>query len=327
MAEPPGVGGAHPGGWAGQNNGPFFIAVMGSTTALALLFSAARIYCRLISIKRLAIEDYIVILSIVSPVAQWLTPQGTSANHLIQGNTHHKRRGRRCRCRERPRQAHCHVADKKRPARHLLHHSCGLDGHPRLHPAQACRCHSARQDSGPGPLASEGHVADFGRLLPHVGHHHSPCLGSLFTRGSPVGRGEGEVLEPGHPVHLYGGARRARGCVRLVPRHLSQPRHHEHDSDQLEEKAGPVVRAGLRVLVSGLGRCQRAGIGQSRRDANIVDQCRGSRRLQELYARNPPHDGEGLYIHHAKGDAVDEVSPSCPEPSVTAGISRPATGQ
>jgi hypothetical protein len=24
---------------------------------------------------------------------------------------------------------------------------------------------------------------------------------------------------------------------------------------------------------------------------------------------------------------VDEVSPSCPEPSVTAGISRPATGQ
>lgn len=53
-------------GWAGENRGPFVIAVMASMTALALLFSAARIYCRLISVKRLAVEDYIVMFSIVS---------------------------------------------------------------------------------------------------------------------------------------------------------------------------------------------------------------------------------------------------------------------
>lgn len=61
MEEPPGADAPYPG-----RSHSFVIAIMGSITALTLLFSSARIYCRLISIKMLALEDYIVILSIVS---------------------------------------------------------------------------------------------------------------------------------------------------------------------------------------------------------------------------------------------------------------------
>ncbi|KAL2131694.1 hypothetical protein VTI74DRAFT_4737 [Chaetomium olivicolor] len=52
-------------GWAPENRGPVNMAVVSTLTGLGLLFVAARIYCRAVLRDRLAIEDYIIILSTV----------------------------------------------------------------------------------------------------------------------------------------------------------------------------------------------------------------------------------------------------------------------
>ncbi|KAL2272071.1 hypothetical protein VTJ83DRAFT_1442 [Remersonia thermophila] len=56
-------------GWAEENKGPLILGVTGSLTALAGLFVIGRIYSRLLSIRKLAIDDYIVIVCILLSVA------------------------------------------------------------------------------------------------------------------------------------------------------------------------------------------------------------------------------------------------------------------
>jgi hypothetical protein len=52
-------------GWAQENKGPLILGVTGTLTAITLFFVAGRIYSRMISLGRLGIDDYIVILCIV----------------------------------------------------------------------------------------------------------------------------------------------------------------------------------------------------------------------------------------------------------------------
>lgn len=52
-------------GWAQENKGPLILTVTGVMTGIAFLFVAARIYSRLISLGRLGVDDYIVIICIV----------------------------------------------------------------------------------------------------------------------------------------------------------------------------------------------------------------------------------------------------------------------
>ena len=57
-------------GFSDENKGPLIVVVTASLTAVALVFVVARLYSRLLSVGRLAVDDYIVILSIVcSPPA------------------------------------------------------------------------------------------------------------------------------------------------------------------------------------------------------------------------------------------------------------------
>ncbi len=69
MVPPPGIGAPTP-DWPDENRGPTLIAVTATMTALGLLFTAARVYCRMISIKRLVVEDYIAVISAVSPLLE-----------------------------------------------------------------------------------------------------------------------------------------------------------------------------------------------------------------------------------------------------------------
>ncbi|KAK4232686.1 hypothetical protein C8A03DRAFT_20071 [Achaetomium macrosporum] len=50
-------------GWAQENNGPRILAVTGTMTTLGFLFVVARISSRMISIERLGIDDYLVVVS------------------------------------------------------------------------------------------------------------------------------------------------------------------------------------------------------------------------------------------------------------------------
>lgn len=63
MANPSPVSVQPNSGWVHQNNGPMILAVAGTMTTLGLLFAIARIYSRLISIKKLGIDDYIVMVT------------------------------------------------------------------------------------------------------------------------------------------------------------------------------------------------------------------------------------------------------------------------
>ncbi|KAK3324941.1 hypothetical protein B0H66DRAFT_107629 [Apodospora peruviana] len=53
-----------PPGFAEENKGPLILGVTSSLTALTLLFVLARVYSRILSANRLAVDDYIVILCI-----------------------------------------------------------------------------------------------------------------------------------------------------------------------------------------------------------------------------------------------------------------------
>lgn len=53
-------------GWAEENKGPLILGVTSAMTTLAGLFVIGRIYSRIISLRKLAIDDYIVIVCIVS---------------------------------------------------------------------------------------------------------------------------------------------------------------------------------------------------------------------------------------------------------------------
>jgi len=52
-------------GWAQEDKRPVTLGVMGALIGLALLFVVARVYCRIISLGRLGIDDYIVVFCIV----------------------------------------------------------------------------------------------------------------------------------------------------------------------------------------------------------------------------------------------------------------------
>ncbi|KAK3387970.1 hypothetical protein B0H63DRAFT_167655 [Podospora didyma] len=58
-----------PPGWAEENKGPLILKVTTSVTAIALLFTVARIYSRFLSIKRIAIDDILVVCCIVLGVS------------------------------------------------------------------------------------------------------------------------------------------------------------------------------------------------------------------------------------------------------------------
>jgi hypothetical protein len=65
MSTPPEFVEPYP-GWAQENKGPLILGVTGTLTAITFFFVAGRIYSRMISIGRLGMDDYIVILCIVS---------------------------------------------------------------------------------------------------------------------------------------------------------------------------------------------------------------------------------------------------------------------
>lgn len=52
-------------GWAQEDRRPITLGIMGALIGLAMLFVVARVYCRFISVGRLAIDDYIVVFCIV----------------------------------------------------------------------------------------------------------------------------------------------------------------------------------------------------------------------------------------------------------------------
>lgn len=51
--------------FANESNGPLIVGVTTALTTLALLFVIARIYSRMISVGKIAIDDWLIILSIV----------------------------------------------------------------------------------------------------------------------------------------------------------------------------------------------------------------------------------------------------------------------
>jgi hypothetical protein len=53
-------------GWAQEDGRPLTLGVMGAMIGLALVFVIARVYCRIISLGRLGMDDYIVVVCIVS---------------------------------------------------------------------------------------------------------------------------------------------------------------------------------------------------------------------------------------------------------------------
>lgn len=53
-------------GYSEENKGPLILTVTATLTAVTSLFVAGRIYSRLLSLGKIAIDDYIVILCIVS---------------------------------------------------------------------------------------------------------------------------------------------------------------------------------------------------------------------------------------------------------------------
>ncbi|KAK3896857.1 hypothetical protein C8A05DRAFT_20261 [Staphylotrichum tortipilum] len=66
-------------GWADEDKRPMILSVAGALIALAFLFVVARIYCRLISIRKLRLDDFIVIFCIVMAIAYFtLTVLSTS---------------------------------------------------------------------------------------------------------------------------------------------------------------------------------------------------------------------------------------------------------
>ena len=65
MSTPPEFVEPYP-GWAQENKGPLILGVTGTLTAITFFFVAGRIYSRIVSLGRLGIDDYIVILCIVS---------------------------------------------------------------------------------------------------------------------------------------------------------------------------------------------------------------------------------------------------------------------
>ena len=64
MSTSPGFVEPYP-GWAQEDNRPEILGIGGGMIVLACFFVAARVYCRMISIGRLGIDDYIIVFSIV----------------------------------------------------------------------------------------------------------------------------------------------------------------------------------------------------------------------------------------------------------------------
>ncbi|AEO69775.1 uncharacterized protein THITE_2014519, partial [Thermothielavioides terrestris NRRL 8126] len=83
-------------GWARENNGPRVLGVTVTMTTLGFLFVLARIYCRFISVRKLAVDDYIVVLttlmSIVSVVFVGVAVSYGAGRHIatIPPNDAHK---------------------------------------------------------------------------------------------------------------------------------------------------------------------------------------------------------------------------------------------
>jgi hypothetical protein len=72
----------YPGYFKETNKGPVVVPVVGTMTAIAGLFAAARIYSRIISLGKLAVDDYIVILGVVSAAPG--TPRVLKSGHVHQ---------------------------------------------------------------------------------------------------------------------------------------------------------------------------------------------------------------------------------------------------
>jgi len=54
-------------GYAQENKGPLILTVTATLTGLCLLFVLSRLYSRMISIGKLAFDDFVVIVCIVCP--------------------------------------------------------------------------------------------------------------------------------------------------------------------------------------------------------------------------------------------------------------------
>lgn len=184
-----------PPGYAEANKGPEILIVTITLTVIALLFVAARIYSRRISMRKLAVDDYIVIFCIVSfpfpHVPHFIARAHESAYTDSQHNLcRYRRRRDLLRRRSPPRHAAprrrlpCHLphADRLRPRCHIFYRP------------QVRRDYPPRQDPQPGqdpPLAHVGHVR--GILPPCCGYAGDQFCAVHACRDA-VGRGQGDML-------------------------------------------------------------------------------------------------------------------------------------
>ena len=61
-------------GYSDENKGPLILSVISVLTGLALLFVVGRIWSRLLSIRKLAVDDYIVVGCVVRILSNLTSP-------------------------------------------------------------------------------------------------------------------------------------------------------------------------------------------------------------------------------------------------------------
>lgn len=238
-------------GWAGENKGPLILTVTGTLTGVAGLFVVGRIYSRLISQGRLAIDDYIVVICIVSasPIPQRQRQCETDRTTASQ----YRLCDPRILCNQIWRRATpVDTPAGPRPKGDLLHSGLLCAGCPVVYHPEACRRHPAGQDPRPKPTAQDHHV-DYLDPLRHALDRHA-CH-QLCPVQSPVGtveRADREVLEQKDHGRLCHDPGYLLSAFRLVLGHVSNNRAFQAPTE-LEEKTGLVGCVGLRLLVSVAG--------------------------------------------------------------------------
>lgn len=194
-----------------HDKGPSMIIITSVMTAVALLLVVARIMSRRLSIRKLAIDDYLVTLSIVStpsphpkhpfplplPMIQIPGRWQSLTKSPLAPQPHIRRPLRRSN------------PPRRRPARHRARTRRGLQGHllhprrlragPSLHHGpQVCRHDPPGQDTQHRQGAPANNVGCLGRVLPYHAWHGYYQLCAVQPGGDTVGGFKGEVLAEGH---------------------------------------------------------------------------------------------------------------------------------
>ena len=234
-------------GWADENKGPLILTVTGTLTGVTGLFVVGRIYSRLISQGRLAIDDYIIIICIVSARSitqqqrQCVTDRTTVSQYRLCDS-------RILRNQVWWRATSVNTPTRLRPEGDLLYSGLLCAGRPVVYHSEACRRHPAGQDPRPKPTAQNHHV-DYLDPLRHALDRYA-CH-QLCPVQSPVGtveRADREVLEQKDHSRLCHGPGYLLSAFRLILGRVSDNCAFKA-STELEEEAGLVGCVGLRLLV------------------------------------------------------------------------------